>query len=114
MSSVKRRSQRKPAESVIQVVNTMTGAMIGRVGNLSGTGLMLISNVPTQTNALYQFQFYLPDEFGMPMPIEVGLAQHWSEQARTPGQYWAGFSFIDISSRDQAVVNDWVAQSQRA
>ena len=56
-SAEQRRSRRKNPESLIQVVNAMTGHGMGRVGNLSVDGMMLIATTPTREDALYQFVF---------------------------------------------------------
>lgn len=107
-----RRSRRKNPESLIQVVNAMTGHAMGRVGNLSVDGMMLIATTPTREDALYQFVFHLPDERGQPVPIEVGVHEQWSEPAGAPGQYWAGFRIVDIAPHDFAVLKSWVESQQ--
>ena len=99
---------------MVQVVNAMTGQVMGRVGNLSIDGMMLISNVALREDALFQFVFHLPDDHGTAMPIEVGVHEQWSEPANVPGQYWAGFRIVDISPRDFEVLKAWVdGQAQR-
>jgi PilZ domain len=113
-SAEQRRSRRKNPESTVQVVNAMTGHSMGRVGNLSIDGMMLIATTPTREDALYQFVFHLPDGRGQPVPIEVGVHEQWSEPAAAPGQYWSGFRIIDIAPHDFEVLKSWVHQQQNA
>jgi hypothetical protein len=111
MGSEQRRSKRKPPEHVIHVVNAMTGQSIGRIGNLSIDGLMLMATVPLREDALYQFVFSLPGNAGHPVPVEVGVHEQWLEPAGAPGQYWAGFRIIDISAPDYETLRHWVDAS---
>ena len=103
-----RRSPRKPPGVIIQVTNTLTGEVIGRLGNISAEGMMLIGNTSVVDDALYQLQFHLPDEHGRLHPIEVGVHEQWSEEASVPGQQWVGFRFIDIGPEDAVVLRNWL------
>lgn len=102
-----RRSKRRSVETAIPVINTMTGQVMGQIGNLSVDGLMLIASRPVKNNALYQLSFHIEDNRGVPVAIEVGCHEQWSEVAQT-GQYWAGFRIIDIAARDLDLLAAWV------
>lgn len=91
----------------------MTGEVIGRLGNVSAEGLMLVSNRPLVEDGLYQLQFNLPDEHGRLHPIEAGVHEQWSEEANVPGQHWIGFRIIDIAPADAAVLRDWLNGSEQ-
>jgi hypothetical protein len=106
-----RRSKRKPPGELVQVTNAMSGEVIGRIGNLSIDGLMLISNVPVVENGLYQFAFRLPDRQGREVHLEVGVHEQWSEPASVPGQYWSGFRIVDLAPADFEVLNAWVGNN---
>ena len=108
-----RRSPRKPPGVIIQVTNTLTGDVIGRLGNLSIDGMMLVANKPVVEDGLYQLQFNLPDEHGRLHPIDVGVHEQWSEDANVPGQQWVGFRFIDIGPNDAAALRTWLDGSDR-
>ena len=102
-----RRSKRRAVETNIPVINTMTGQVIGQIGNLSVDGIMLLTNRPVKGNSLYQFSFHLEDARGTPVQLEIGCHEQWSETAQT-GQYWAGFRLIDIAARDLDLLAAWV------
>jgi hypothetical protein len=108
-----RRSPRKPPGVIIQVTNMLTGDVIGRLGNISAEGMMLVASRPIVEDALYQLQFNLPDEHGRLHPIEVGVHEQWTETANVPGQQWVGFRIIDIAPADGTVLRDWLAGSDR-
>lgn len=104
-----RRSQRKRAQRAIQVNNAMTGDAIGRIGNLSIDGMMMVASQPMRENALFQFTFHLPNTAtGELHNVEIGVHEQWVEAANVPGQFWAGFRIIDISPEDYNVLYDWV------
>lgn len=103
-----RRAKRKPPDEAIQVVNAMTGAIIGRVGNLSINGMMLVADAPFREDALFQFLFQLPDGKGGKSALEVGMHEQWTEAANVPGQHWAGFRIIDIAPHDAEILEAWV------
>lgn len=105
MSSEHRRNKRKRADVIVQVTNAITGEVMGRVGNLSTDGMMLVASKPVREDALYQVSFQLP---GVAHTMEVGLHEMWSEPANVPGQFWAGFHFIDIGDSDEAALMRWL------
>jgi len=106
--SEQRRARRKYVDGLMQVTNAMTGVVMGRVGNLSIDGMMMIANAPIRDDALFQVAFQLPDEQGRLAPLEVGMHEQWTEPANAPGQYWAGFRIIDLASRDFELIESWV------
>jgi PilZ domain len=103
-----RRSKRRNPEHPAPVINTMTGELLGQIGNLSPDGMMLIASREVKPDALYQMSFPLQDSHGRTVDIEVGMHEQWSERASVPGQYWAGFRVIAIAPQDQELLNDWV------
>ena len=105
-----RRAKRKRAQEAIEVMDTMTERTIGRIGNISETGMMLFATVNLPEDALFQLSFALPDDPGRARPIDIGAHHLWSDAANTPGQFWAGFRFIDISSDDAARLRAWIDQ----
>lgn len=103
-----RRFPRKAAYVTIAVVNAMTGQAMGRIGNLSANGMLLICDQMIVENSLYQLSFDLVDADNRLHAIEVGVHEQWSEAANVPGQYWTGFRFIDIAPRDLGVIESWL------
>lgn len=105
-----RRAKRKRAQEAIEVVDTMTERTIGRIGNISETGMMLFATVSLPDDALFQLSFQLPEEHGGSRPIDIGAHHLWTDAANMPGQFWAGFRFIDISPDDAARLRAWIDQ----
>ena len=103
-----RRAKRRKVGYNVEIVDLMTEEVIGRLSNLSETGMLVIANQRLANDALYQFRFKLADGSGRERMVMVGAHELWSDQAAAPGQVWTGFRFIDISQDDIAFVRDWV------
>ncbi|MCK9538102.1 PilZ domain-containing protein [Dokdonella sp.] len=112
MSSEQRRSPRKRPPSPMQVTDALTGAMVGRIGDLSLDGLLLIAQSPIQSDALYQLVFHLPDPSGRSQAIEVGVHEAWSESTSTQGHPWVGFRIIDIAPEARQRLAQWLAGAE--
>ena len=108
-----RRNKRKQADRAIEVMNAMTGAAMGRIGNISIDGMMMIAYTPIREDALYQISFHLPDGRGHAHPIEIGMHEQWSEQSGGAGQYWVGFRIIDVSREDKRRIETWIDRDER-
>ncbi|HET6603463.1 MAG TPA: PilZ domain-containing protein [Xanthomonadaceae bacterium] len=107
MSEFRRSKRKKPAE-IIEVFDTMTEQSVGRVSNLSETGMMLMTGARLIDDALFQFRFTLTDANARTGAVEVGAHHLWSDEASVAGQYWAGFRFIDVDPEDLARIRSWI------
>lgn len=110
MSTEYRRAKRKRADETIEVFDTMTDQVVGRIGNISESGMMMLATVHLMDDALFQFRFNLPDGQARGRTIEAGAHQLWSDAANVPGQFWSGFRFIDMSQEDATHLRDWIDQ----
>jgi len=105
-----RRSRRRRVQASIEVYDAMSEDLIGHLGNLSVDGLLLMSSRRIPENALFQLAFTLPRGAAAPARrFEIGVHEQWSESARAPGQYWAGFRIVDISREDVKALDDWIS-----
>jgi len=110
--SEQRRAMRKAALAPIEVSDALTGENLGRIGNLSRNGMMLIGRRTLTADALYQLRFHLPDRDGRMRLLEAGVHEQWSEPAAVPGQHWAGLRIIALSENDGAVLSEWLDEPE--
>lgn len=103
-----RRARRRKATETIRVQDAMTEEMIGRIGNMSTTGLSLVTAATLNDDALYQFRFELPGPDGRRIPLEVGVHLLWSIQHGPQGTCWAGLRFIALSEEHLQALQQWV------
>lgn len=111
---VARRSKRKRTSEAILVTNAMTASTLGKIGNLSIDGMMLIATAPIIEGSLYQVQFLLRDQLGQPRRFEIGIQCLWSEAARTEKSHWAGCRIIDITASEQQLLDTWAERAADA
>jgi len=107
-ANIKQRPARRRPDHAVAVIDQMTGARAGHIGNLSLTGMMLISEKPIVDDGVYQFSFSLP--LGITQrTIEVGAHEQWSVPGTVQGQQWVGLHFIDLSDEDKNALRQWLA-----
>ena len=102
-----RRSRRRQVAEVIHVTDSMTDLVIGHVGNVSETGMLVMTSAPLAPDALYQLRFSLPDGVHK-LSFEVGAQLLWRDQASAPGQAWTGFRFITMSEQQMQQLRRWI------
>ncbi|MCU0753770.1 MAG: PilZ domain-containing protein [Xanthomonadales bacterium] len=110
MSAEERRSERIPVREHLVVTDTMSDAPLGRIGNLSDGGMLLITETALPEEALFQLRFPLGE--GGP-PLDIGAQAMWVEAARTAGSWWVGFRIIDIAEADQQRLDAWLDELVR-
>jgi hypothetical protein len=109
-----RRAERKRATFTAIVTDVISGQPMGHLGNLSSTGMLLISANAPRSEALYQVSLPLPASgrlLAQSQPIEVGIQEQWHEPAASPGQVWAGYRIVAITDTDAARLDSWLAQA---
>ncbi|MGY0561001.1 PilZ domain-containing protein [Luteimonas sp. A277] len=104
-----RRTKRRKAHHPIPVSDAMTGQVVGNIGNLSESGMLLMASGPLVNDALYQFSFSLPGSDGQTTELELGAHLLWSDQASAPGQHWVGFRFIGLGEQQLVRLRGWVS-----
>ncbi len=110
MINESRRAKRRNVHESVGVIDTMTEQVIGRVGNISESGMLLIANAPLCEDALYQLRFEIIDHTGRMVPIDVGAHLIWIGSANTPGKGWAGLRFLTLEESQLAVLRHWIAR----
>ncbi len=103
-----RRAKRRKVGFNVEIVDLMNEEVVGRLSNLSETGMLVIARHRLTSDALYQLRLRLPDPMGVERAVEVGAHELWSDEAAAPGQVWTGFRFIDIGPNDLMFLRDWV------
>jgi len=104
-----RRVRRRRVDDDVQVTDMMTDSLIGHLGNLSETGMLVITSVPLVEDALYQLRFALRRGGSAgDMVIEVGVHLLWQDHASAPGQTWSGFRFISLQDSQALQLRRWL------
>jgi hypothetical protein len=107
MSEFRRARRRKVADTIL-VTDSMTDSVVGRLSNLSETGMLLIASAPLVDDALYQVRFNLHDTRGRERVFEIGAHLLWTDHASAPGQAWTGFRFIAMPADQAEQLRLWI------
>lgn len=92
MNMLNQRSiQRHQLPYYLNVFNRFTDKPLGFIGNLSETGLMLISPYPMMTNARFDMRLKIPGQHGQLRFIDFSATCRWSREDVTPGSFDSGF-----------------------
>ncbi|MGS1078005.1 PilZ domain-containing protein [Pseudoxanthomonas beigongshangi] len=103
-----RRARRRNVPEPVAVMDALADHLIGRLGNVSESGMLLIASAPIVEDAIYQLRFHLRVPGGREMPIEVGAHVLWMAAANTPGQSFAGLRFLTIEPAQLDALRAWV------
>ena len=103
-----RRAKRRKLGFNVEVLDTMTEQSIGRIANLSESGMLMVLHSRLTSDALYQLRLRLPDSHGVEHSMDIGAHELWSDEAAAPGQVWTGFRFIDVAPTDLEFIREWV------
>ncbi len=114
MNDDTRRAPRREVADQVPVTDMMAEAVIGRLGNVSETGMLMICSVPMTPEALYQFRFAIQGPLGQPVQVDVGAHLLWNEHSNAPGQSWAGFRFLTLSREHREQLRAWIAEESSA
>lgn len=103
-----RRAPRLQIPALVPIRNRMTDSVIGRLSNVSETGMLVIASEPLLEDALYQLQFPIPDGHGGEIDIDVGVHLLWRTPAHTPEHCWAGFRFLTLAKDQREQLARWI------
>ena len=105
-----RRAPRRSVVDLVPVTDQLAERVVGRVGNVSETGMLMLASAALRDDALYQLRFPLPLADGRSEWIDVGVHLLWSEPAHAPGQSWAGFRFLTLSREHRQLLRRWIGE----
>lgn len=91
---IERRIERHQLPYFLKVFNRHTDQPMGYLGNVSETGLMLISQLPLLVGPVFALQLKVPGDDGALQLIDLDAHCLWSHEDATPGNYDSGFKLV--------------------
>lgn len=89
--------KRKNLPYYLRVIDTETNQPVGDASNITTEGMMVISDHPIETNAIFRLRMALPKEIQGNGYLEFYAQSKWWEKAFIPDSYNVGFRLKNIS-----------------
>ncbi|MCQ4319933.1 PilZ domain-containing protein [Stutzerimonas stutzeri] len=86
--------QRHQLPYYLNVFNCFTDKPLGFIGNLSESGLMLISPYPMMTAVRFDMRLKIPGQHSQLRYVDFSAICRWSREDVTPGSFDSGFVFV--------------------
>jgi c-di-GMP-binding flagellar brake protein YcgR len=102
----KRRRDRKPNRYLTKVFDADTGALMGRLVNVSTGGMMLITDRPYETGDRYSVRVVLPQIIHNQSDIDVEIEVRWCKKDANPDFYGVGFQFLNLCHDDLSIIEN--------
>lgn len=101
-----RQEDRRHLIYYLKVENRVTHEVIGRVVDITASGLLLISSDKFDTNSEIPVRIELGDELfnKMNQHLELDIECRWSKKDINPSYYVNGFSFINNNDESDAII----------
>jgi len=104
-----RSKQRKYAKAFLAVNDGVTGKFVGYLLDLTTVGMRLKSSKAIETNVWFEFRMDLPEQIDEISAIVFKAKSKWSKKAEDSRCYETGFSILDCSPEDTAVIEALLA-----
>ncbi|GAB1264449.1 hypothetical protein NBRC116493_07220 [Aurantivibrio infirmus] len=92
----KRILPRHNLKAAVDVYDSVSQALLGRVVNVSSEGVMIMGNHPFSESKIYQLDLHLPTPINEHNSISVGVDCLWT-RTEEENMFWAGCKIIDIA-----------------
>ncbi|MBI5461085.1 MAG: PilZ domain-containing protein [Gammaproteobacteria bacterium] len=109
--SDKRKQMRVDVAVRLPVVDVNTGMVVGDLANMSTAGFMVLTNDPRPAHSVFQLSLALPKPIQGVDTLYFGAESLWCNATDDQQQYWIGFHLIDISPRDQEILEQYLASA---
>lgn len=105
----RRRQERFSLECYLNVIDADTEALLGQIEDISTGGMKLLSSKPIPPGQ--DFRLLLEISLGDDNKARVFLEARsiWTLEDINPGFHNTGFSFLGLSSRAEATINNLIA-----
>lgn len=100
-----RRIERHQLPYFLKVFNRFTDKPMGYLGNVSASGLMLISQLPLLVDASFELRLKLPGNDGHLHLIDLTARCLWCHEDATPHYYDSGFVLYQPPAEYAGLVN---------
>lgn len=107
-SAFERREYRREFRTPLNVRDEKTGTLVGRMTNLSSSGMMLLTDVPIPDGARLAVVIELPPTPCASRRLDVRMRCRWCNRAVGGQWFEAGFRFAEMSFRQKLLLETFL------
>ena len=104
----RRKLKRRHIMFYSRVFDRQTGQMLGYLGNLTGEGVMLISETPLEVDVEYLLRLDLPEDIYKKPILNLRSKSVWCQPDIDPNFFTTGFQLMDVSEEDLNIIDQIV------
>ena len=109
----KRRKQRQEFRGGLDVVDPDTDQFIGRLTNLTSSGMRLVADYPVQIGTVLAVDIELPQPEDGRSRIDVRMQCRWCHRAVGENYFEAGFRFVNTTFRQKLLLETFLDRHAR-
>jgi hypothetical protein len=94
----------------LQVLNRDTGETLGRMGDVTTDGMMLISNAAAEVGTVQRVRIILPEEAYPDKTLDLDAQCLWCRRDRNPELMVCGLRFLDVGEEARLTIEDLVRE----
>lgn len=106
----KRKLGRRHLLYYLQVLNRETGNALGRMGDITTEGMMLISDAAVEVDAVYKLRVVLPEEGFAGKTLDLDAQCLWRNRDRNPELVVCGLRFVDVGEDAMRTIEELVRE----
>jgi len=89
----------------MKVINAETQEVIGYLVNITTDGLMLTSEAPLDTEAVFQLKVIFPAEIKGSKELTLSATSRWCDQDEEDSRFYnTGFQLVDLPKPDAKII----------
>lgn len=100
----KRQVKRRHLVFYLRVFDGRSGRVLGHVVDISAEGIMLLSDVPIETNEIHRLRMRMPSEMTDSNEILFTATSRWCKRDENPDFYITGFQMHDLTEEHKSQI----------
>ncbi len=101
----KRKLRRRNLIYYLEIYNTTTGQLFGRLVDITSEGIMIVCDEPKDLNRMYGLKMLLPDNELGKEDITFMAKSVWCKKDVNPQYYVTGFKLFNVVPEDRVIIN---------
>ena len=106
----RRKSERRHLAYYLKVYDRLTGKLVGRMGNMTGEGLMLLSPDELEVGKAYALRVEFPEKVEGQTYLDIDVRSLWSDKDVLPNYYNTGCQLLESSLQYRELIQQVIEE----